>query len=599
MTFKLRFLLQSLGIIGFFFSSLPAFAQGVRFERGDTLKAIAGQSTIFEVASLSGAHLEQLQAWLASSSSERRVRASGSEIVGAPVPLVVTPEIASRWQSDPQDLARLFASRLQEQLGTGAPNWGTSLQVVPLSENREIRLSNASGLGSLDVYLDSPEVAKVDTLGEGRFRITGLAPGKTQLRVVAGSGRTVPSLPIEVKPWAARWGSGPGSLKLHGPVDSARVERIVRRWLSARTLLGAKVSVSSKPSKEANQHRFLATASAPGALPVELDFQVSIQGLPASQLPPARALVLSNHPERIVDDGVLFERQVAVTPFRFMWHHRNDPEGPERFLVLELSNPVAQDREVELLWSSYGPSPDEIHVGHTAGLEFVKQSNQGRTERLTLPASGSRTVEIRNVKPGQTMSGLVYLRDLGPGSSPVGVKVLAAQAGMGLPQSKVESRDRGRTASGVFPAEVSTRASHTLGGPFTFIEYGGEPYVRDFDGDHPSYGNFGTVYRTVLTLFNPSDDYRDAFLGFSAPGGAARGILVVDDTIYDLPMGRSGDGVPVTSYNLAPGETRTVRLELFPQAGSNYPVRLVVRSNFERREKVEVEDETVFGPFIP
>ncbi len=586
-------------MLGLFLTSQAAFAQSVRLERGDTLKAVAGQSTIFEVASLSGAHLEQLQAWLTNASSERRVRASGAEILGAPVPLVVTPEIAARWQSDPQDLARLFATRLQEQLGTGAPSWGTPLQVVPLSENREIRLRNVSGLGALEVYLDSSEVAKVDSLGEGRFRVTGLSPGKTQLRVVAGSGRTVPSLPIEVKPWAARWGTGPGQLKLHGAVDNARVERVLRRWLSARTLIGANVSLTAKPSKDPAVASFKAAASAPGALPVELDFQVKISALAPSELAPARAVVLSNHPERIVDDGILFERQVAVTPFRFMWHHRNDPEGPDRFLVLELSNPLNQEREVEILWSSYGPSPDEIHVGHTAGLEFVRQSNQGKSERLTLPASGTRTVEIRPVKPGQTMSGLAYLRDLTPGSNPIGVKVLATQVGLGLPQTKVESRDRGRTASGVFPAEVSTRASHTLGGPFTFIEYGGEPYVRDFDGDHPSYGNFGTVYRTALTLFNPSDEYREAFLGFSAPGGAARGILVVDGSIYDLPMGRSGDGVPVNSYNLAPGETRSVRLELFPQAGSNYPVRLVVRSAFERREKVEVDDETVFGPFIP
>jgi regulator of sirC expression with transglutaminase-like and TPR domain len=64
-------------------------------------------------------------------------------------------------------------------------------------------------------------------------------------------------------------------------------------------------------------------------------------------------------------------------------------------------------------------------------------------------------------------------------------------------------------------------------------------------------------------------------------------------------MGRSGDGVPVGSIWLEPGQSRQVDLELFPQAGSNYPVRLVVRSNFERREKMELTPSQPHETLIP
>jgi hypothetical protein len=75
--------------------------------------------------------------------------------------------------------------------------------------------------------------------------------------------------------------------------------------------------------------------------------------------------------------------------------------------------------------------------------------------------------------------------------------------------------------------------------------------------------------------------------------------LLLDGTLYDLPMGRSGDGVPVATVSMEPGEVRQIDIELFPQGGSNYPVRLVVRSDFERREKEEMEPSQPHRTLIP
>ncbi len=529
-------------------------------------------------------------------------------LFGSPAPSIegesgeaaVAPEYGEFFEYHRERYAQATTqTEIEKEKKVVKPAWSSPGQIVPLGENREVVLKGVEEGETLQPSLDSGGVVEVEALGGGRFRLTAVSTGRAVLSLQSSKSRELPSLPIQVLPWAARWGTGPGQLRLHGSVDRARVEKVVRRWLSARTLLGASVELQAQSEKEANSWSVKATAMAPRAMTVQSDFTVSVPALPPSPLTPARLVVLSNHPERIVDDGILFERQVAVTPFRFMWHHRNDPDGPERLLVIELSNSSGSEREIELIWSSYGPSPDEIHVGHTAGLQYTVEANAGLTERYRLPANGSRTIEIRRVKPGQTMSGMAYIRDVSPVGSPLGVRVLAGQGEGELKRTPADIRDRGRTASGIFPAELTTFASHTVGGPFTFLEYGGEPYVTDVDGGHPSYGNFGTVFRTSLALHNPSDLPKEVFIGFSAPGGAARGILVVDSVIYDMPMGRPGDGVPVTSYLLNPHERRDVQIELFPQAGSNYPVRLIVRSAFERREKVELEPGQTFAPTIP
>ncbi len=177
--------------------------------------------------------------------------------------------------------------------------------------------------------------------------------------------------------------------------------------------------------------------------------------------------------------------------------------------------------------------------------------------------------------------------------------MIASRPGQPLPTTPAQIGDRGRTASGIFPANIETEATHVLGGPFAYLEYGGEPYVQDVERGHPSYGNFGTVYRTRLILVNPHSDTRTATVGFASAGGAARGVLSIDRQLFDLPMGTTGDGLPEKTYELAPGEERQVDIELFPQAGSNYPIRVVVKSTFERLERRVLPAKRPLTPAIP
>lgn len=482
-------------------------------------------------------------------------------------------------------VAKLVTEQPDPKLEKKKARWSVDKQLIPLRENRVVEIKDLPKDETATVRSTRPDIVEVEELGEGRFRLIGQQSGDCEL--VASVGETsLPSLPLSVKPWAARWGDGPGPLTFWGEVTSKRVERALARWLSTRTLLGAKIELTQEPSKEGTTYKVRATHA--GAIPVEKTVDLSLMEYPSQGLEAARWLALSNHPERILSDGILFQRLVEGTPFRFMWHHRNDPDGPERYLVLQLTNPTSQSRRMRVLWSSYGPSPDEIHVGHTAALDYSVAAVQGAGEEWTLPPNSTRTIEVRRVKPGQTMSGMAYLSDLSGESAPVEVKVLATSSEV-LPTTLAVRQDRGRTASGVFPAAIETTETHIVGGPFTYVEYGREPFVNDVAEGHPSYGNFGTIYRTRLMLKNPSDRLRDVTIGFAAAGGAARGVLTIDGDLFDLPMGPTGSGLPVKVVQMGPGEVRQVDVELFPQAGSNYPVRLVVQSEFDRLEKTSLE----------
>lgn len=573
----------------------PLVAIPVEVESGATLKVTSLGETLFEALPLDAASVSKLTDWLENPPAGARASAEGEQIKGLPVVLTVSSEIASRWKSEPKILARLFAERLNSALAKKSPTWSADGgQVVPLTESRTVSLKPFPA--GLTVSSTDPSVVKLEDLGQGSFRLTGLKWGRAALRVESADGLTVPELPVSVKPWAARWDEKPDSFSFWGGATPQRVERTFRRWLTARALVGAKVELSRVADKE-NPHVYVAKATEQGAIAVEKKFTLTVKESPPQTLRPASLVVLSNHPERIVSDGVLFDRKVSQTPFRFMWHHRNDPEGPNRHLAILLTNTTGSARRLRVLWYGYGPSPDEIHVGHTAALDYSSAGLQGMGEEIVLPANGSRTIEIRFVKPGQTVSGMAYVDDLGSGG-PLEVTVVAT-SGTDLPTNPATVKDPGRTASGVFAGGIETDASHLLGGPFTYIDFGGEPYEKDADHGHPSYGNFGTVYRTRLTLKNPSTTAKPAYLGFASGGGAARGVLALDGELFDLPMGVTGNGLPLKTLTLEPGEVRQIDVELFPQAGSNYPVRLVVRSDFERREKEEIPPLRPLRPSIP
>lgn len=582
----------------FILLTIPCFSLPVEIEQAESLKVEYGGTTLLEARSLPPAQVQALKKWFSKPPKKLSITAKGPSVVGLPVKLIVDKKIARRWKSEPKTLAAFFAKRLNLHLGDAVPKWDSAGKVVPLGESRVVSLAPFHNHPGLTVTCDAPDVVQVEELGQGRFRLTGLTRGRASLNVTGSTLSAIPTLPISVKPWAARWGKGPGKFTYWGTISDERVNRSVRRWLSARTLVGATVQIEQLDSEDEGR-AYKARATGPGALPVEANFSVSAESRGRSALEPAQFVFLSNHPERLVSDGVLFRRDAPKTPVRFMWHHRNQPGSPERSLVLQLHNPTSIKRRMRMMWYSYGPSPDEIHVGHTAALDYSAAGVEGWGEEIVLPPNATRTVEIRSVKESQTASGMAYIGDLSGSQGPLGITVLASTGGGPLPTEPSISADPGRTAAGVFPSDIVIDASHLLGGPYTYLEFGGEPYEVDIERGYPSYGNFGTVYRARLVLKNPATEPKEAVVGFASGGGAARGVLSLDGVIYDLPMGTTGDGLPVATYTLEPGEVRQVDVELFPQAGSNYPIRIVVRSEFRRLEKEELVPPRKLRTAIP
>jgi hypothetical protein len=289
----------------------------------------------------------------------------------------------------------------------------------------------------------------------------------------------------------------------------------------------------------------------------------------------ADQLLLSNWPERVTEDQVLFEGALPAAAARVMVHHRNMPEQPLRWLDVELE-PGAAGATYSISPHLVGPSTDEIFAGHLAATRFFDALTGERPQGyvVTVPPGGRHLVERSVFKPAQTVSGMFWIVSQG---TPGVIRVTARQPENTEVAGLQPMESGARTARGVYPGEVRKDLKYTAGNAFLYEELGDKPYVKSVDGLLESPGSFGVVFRYRIQLENPSPEDREVRLEVSARGGPARATFFLDGTRMETGL-LAAEPRLLKRWTLPAGTSVDAFLETFPQAGSNYPVHLVLSS---------------------
>ena len=186
------------------------------------------------------------------------------------------------------------------------------------------------------------------------------------------------------------------------------------------------------------------------------------------------------------------------------------------------------------------------------------------------------TVFSQLMPRGSVVSGVAELRTLGAANLSLRLSLVPPSTPTGL-----------RPVEGYSPAPMlgeyqypdpqrQLHARYEVGGTWAFVTIGDRPAVGIKDGDRLQ-GCYGVIFEVQLELVNSTDAPAAMAIHVEPAGGPARGCLLVDGQSVQTKVMRTNDEVSVAEYRLAPGEKRTVTVVTMPQAGSNYPVRLVVR----------------------
>ena len=529
-------------------------------------------------------------------SSIRVVTAGGMGIVckGSQQILIFDKQTATLMKTTPRALADKWAANIRFALKY-SPSFSLKEKniTVPLNETVSIPYEGSFNKGMVFFDYNTDEIAIEQDAANRRIKITGINLGKGLFKVRAEDIEHTVYYRVQ-----ERAGYAPTSLSISvsgKPASVAMIKDALKSitMMKCSPKMGASVVLGSPLNKgkykNLNPGQVLdltvpIKVMGENYIPSIQKAKIHIENIGYQRVAP-QILIVSNKPEIIKEDGELMSAEVRPsTPTRYFYHHKDAHHQAWRYLYITLQNKGNIPSKVFVSPVGAGPTPDELHVGHMAMSEFLDSLKSGTGWFVTIKPGASYVLERRLVKTDQTVSGMGYFNILEGTALQFSVHSQTIPGKLPPENSKpyVEKPDV-RISKGVFPSFIELNSVHKIGGNYTYIYLGGEPYQQDLNDGHPNYGNYGAMYNIDISIENSYEDERDAWIYFVPGGGVARGIFDVDGVFLETPLSQPAQKVLLKKIKVAPGQTEKVMIKTIPQGGTNYPVKIVVESEFVKK----------------
>ncbi|MCS7224878.1 MAG: hypothetical protein NZ959_10030 [Armatimonadetes bacterium] len=489
---------------------------------------------------------------------------------------------ARRAKSLPASLANHWASQIRSVLSQPSLAVEATDCLVAVGETYRLTLlGSAKGPITVQIIPDHIAAAGSDEPSSTVY-IKGVAPGRGRV-IISRQNRSL-QLPLRVAHRAVRVAQPPTAFVSGSTVPlrllTEAVENALR--LSLETRLGAEWAYDPPTVNGSIPGSLIlrVRASGPDLLPFDQPIALSIR--PFSQTPgDAKALVISNDPETFYEPGSLLQGSIAPSfTIRLLSHHRN---GMNRtvHLALQIINASDVPTWISLRGSVSGPAQSELSVGHIATRDYLTSLMSDSAIRLQIPPQTVYSLFPMAMGPGLTATHILDIRN--EDGSQLFYRLMASPR----PVPKVSPLE-GSSLSDLFgindyharfvETTKEVEGTHRAGQRWTYISIGKDG-IRHPDGIKRLQGNYGVIYRVRLHFVNETDRVHLATAEVEAAGGVARGALVVDGRLVQLPTLQSHQRWPLTSFELNPGERRTVSLVTLPAPGSFYPLHIIGRTD--------------------
>ncbi len=472
-----------------------------------------------------------------------------------------------------QSLCESWRSRLAQVLAEAylcvEPH---DLLIVPHGETRSIRFGGTIAAAPT-VESMSPNIASIERR-DGRVVVRGGTTGTTLVVIEVGDVRATTT--IDVKKWAARIAGSASLTKLPGGLpEPMREVALLNAALSA---------VDAEPRANVDIMNLVPSATGYSVslraggeeyLPVSRHVQIGVREAP-SGLRGARALMVSNYPERVTGSGALMRQHlVRGEPSRLMWHHKNYAGRPI-VTTVRLVNAGSQPARISVGWAQAGPNPDEIYVGYNAMLRYWETVRRGAGFVATVPPSTAFETSAMRMGHHDVVSGLMDL--MAEAGENLYVEMMArdpAEAPHGYSRITPTAAELPVTPYH-FPATIEAEVDYRVGGRFEHLSIGRNDVVND--QGFALAGAYGVSHLITVNASNPTEQPATLELALRAGGGVARTVTTIDGVINTSGILSAGHEQLLERRPLPPGVSTKLKLEIIPTAGSNLPFTLVVRS---------------------
>ena len=303
---------------------------------------------------------------------------------------------------------------------------------------------------------------------------------------------------------------------------------------------------------------------------------ISIENQALPRVAPSRLLV-SDYPERLTADGVLFTATIDRTASqRFLYYHFNPGTEPARRILVKATNASTAPAVVHLIASLAGPGTNEMEVGHIATRTFLARARRNEGTVVTIPPGATVNIVNHNLPPNAVVNGIMQLREVS--GEPLGIAVVAQSADAPLDRSADAANllsGGAPHARGVYPVpEFLSEYTFFTDAPPLEIPIGQLPLPNLREGEALG-GDYGVLQSMRVVIVNTSRFGQAIALYANPRGGGATGTFIIDDTLVQAHRLTAFSRYKIWQETIAPGTYRTLQISTMPEGGSSYPLRLV------------------------
>ncbi len=443
-----------------------------------------------------------------------------------------------------------------------------------------------SSLGALTVTVADPTVANaVIDQPQRVLYVDGLKLGSTTVTVTDARGvsRTVPVLVA----YAAGTVADSAALRVTGNPASAAYLRSAAAEAATRAATmrpGAAIHVNADAIpvrgdlKLDNRTQFdvPVTIDGNGYFGVSGTTHVTVENVALPPIFPQRLLV-SDYPERLTADGVLFSAHLDTkAPQRFLYYHFNPATEPARRILLKAHNASNAPAMVQMISGGAGPGTNEAEVGHLSTKRFLVHEARNEGTIVTVAPGATMNLVDHPLPPANVVSAILQLRLVS--GDPLDLTLVAQNANAPLDQDVNTTQllaGGAPHARGVYPVPTFYfDRTYDVDGADLEIPIGQLPLPNLREGEALS-GDYGVQQSMNVVIVNQTRAARPIALYANPRGGKATGTFLIDGTLVQAHGLAPFSKFKLWQETINPGTFRRIRIVTMPEGGSSYPLRLI------------------------
>jgi hypothetical protein len=436
--------------------------------------------------------------------------------------------------------------------------------MVPVGQTQLLHVSSV--YGQLNVSVLNPAIvdAAVDQTAQ-TITLTGKAPGATAIGLT--DQRNMPAIVVPVRvAYNAGTIADTASIRITGdPASSQFVKEqaVAAAVKLAQARAGAQIVATpdqvqfSQPLAQDN----VAQVDVPVLIQGEQYFSVDgvthvrVENMAAPKITPD-SLTVSDYPERLTENGVLFASDLKRTaPTRFLYFHYNPPGEPDRRIVLRAQNLSPEPAVVQFITGAGGPDPNEMLAGHVATYTFLKRLVQNEGQVIVIPGNGTINLVEQPLPAKNVVCSLLQLRVLN--GSTVHLTLFAQNASSSpdeaLSSTELLAGDHPHARGEYRIPEFHYSTLWNTTDQYLELQLGHIPLPNLMQGEALA-GDYGVLQSFVIKVQNPTDQPQPIAIYENPRGGRATGTYLID-------------GVLIQSHQTPPFSRYKVRQYVVPARG--------------------------------